>query len=106
MTAFTLWLNFFLKLEEILGVHRITVPVDECLNRQCQHNCYNQLVISGEALLVNANDTSLLGVTAYVKSECGFSADDGLDWKSETECQPNSCLNGGTCLKQGIWKVE
>ena len=71
------------------------VPVNECLKEVCEGGCTNALTISDEPTLVNANGSSLVGVTAVVKASCSCSRDDG---SAALTCTPDSCLHGGICI--------
>jgi len=70
------------------------VPVDECSSgSKCQlsSGCSNVLVVKDSPLVVNANSTALVGVTAYVEARCKCNA------LTFDRCTAFSCLNGGTC---------
>lgn len=71
------------------------VPVNECLKETCEDGCTNVLEVSDVPTLVNANGSSLVGITAVVKAQCGCSRDDG---SSPLTCRPDSCLHGGVCV--------
>ena len=84
-----------LQLGKALGMPVAQVPINECLKEVCDSGCTNQLTISNEPTLVNANGSSLVGVTAIIKANCSCSQNDGL---SPLLCTPNSCLHGGICI--------
>ena len=70
------------------------VPVDECSsanNCRSSSGCTNVLVIGNDPLVVNANSTALVGVTAYIEAQCKCNV---LTFE---HCTASSCLNGGTC---------
>jgi len=73
------------------------VPVDECSSsNKClsSSGCTNVLVISDDPLIVNANSTALVGVTAYVEAQCKCNV------LTFDRCAAGSCLNGGTCQQR------
>jgi len=70
------------------------IPVDECWSSNKCHSspgCSNVLVIGDGPLVINANSTALVGVTAYVEAQCKCNV---LTFE---RCTAGSCLNGGTC---------
>lgn len=78
-----------------MGMPVAQVPVNECLKEVCLGGCTNTLIITDEPTLVNANGSSLVGVTSIVQAQCGCDVDDG---SSPLTCTPDSCLNGGVCI--------
>uniref|UniRef100_A0A6B2EJU5 Cadherin egf lag seven-pass g-type receptor n=1 Tax=Phlebotomus kandelakii TaxID=1109342 RepID=A0A6B2EJU5_9DIPT len=75
------------KLEEELGLKMFMINIDECLieKNKCEASCTNVLHKSNVPLLVYTNQTSFVGVNAFVQAEC--------------VCRvqvPVVCLNGGT----------
>jgi len=56
-------------------------------------------VITGEPLLVNTNQTSLVGLDVYIRSECACVARTFSDVTANTQCRADICLNGGTCYE-------
>jgi len=83
-------------------------PIDDCtrpgLQDDCRSEgdvldggCSNTAVITGEPLLVNTNQTSLVGLDVYIRSECACAARSFTDAMAETQCRADSCFNGGTC---------
>ena len=84
-------------------------PIDECLEeRQCYGNrkgCSTRVVTSdSDPLIVNTNSSSLVGIVVTSYAECICKGNDFLGEKG-FECQPGSCLNGGTCV-QTLSSVE
>lgn len=71
------------------------MPVNECLREVCPAGCINALIIGSEPALVNANGSSLVGVSASVQAQC-TSCNAAESMKSG--CNPDSCLHGGTCI--------
>jgi len=61
--------------------------------------CSNTAVVTGEPLLVNTNQTSLVGLDVYIRSECACVARTFTDVTFNTQCHADSCLNGGTCYE-------
>jgi len=57
--------------------------------------------MSGEPSLVNTNQTSVVGLDAYIRSDCACAARNFNDVTaaSALQCQADSCLNGGTCYE-------
>ena len=93
-------------------------PIDDCstssagLDDQCgsdhplrgdaagaPRGCSNTAIITGEPLLVNTNQTSLVALAAYIRSECACAARTFTDVTAHTQCHADSCLNGGTCYE-------
>jgi len=81
-------------------------PVDDCstsgLDADCGSDadvggCSSSAVITGESLLINTNETSLVGLAAYIRSKCACAARTFSDVTAERQCHADSCLNGGTC---------
>ena len=74
------------KLEQELGLQMLMIHIDECLlEDKCKSSCRNHLYSSLVPLTVFTNQTSFVGVNAFVRAEC--------------ECerrQKMRCLNGGT----------
>ena len=82
------------KIEAELGLKVAMVPVDECWSDNKCHSsagCSNVLIINDNPLVINANSTALVGVTAYVEAQCKCNV---LTFE---RCIAGSCLNGGTC---------
>jgi len=70
------------------------IPVDECSSDNACHmssGCSNVLIIGEHPLVVNANSTALVGVTAYIEAQCRCNV------LTFDRCTASSCLNGGTC---------
>ncbi|XP_067928117.1 neural-cadherin-like [Watersipora subatra] len=82
-------------LEEALGMTVAQVPINECLLEVCAGGCTNLLSVSNEPTLVNANGSSLVGVTSRVERVCACSQDNG---SFPQMCTPDSCLHGGQCI--------
>ena len=89
-------------------------PIDDCstsdLDVACDSDpdsgrtdnvrgCSSRAVVSGEPLLVNTNQTSLVGLDAYIRSECACAARSFTDVTVNARCRADSCLNGGTCYE-------
>ena len=77
-----------------MGLKVAMAPVDECSSSsKCQLStgCSNVLVVEDAPLVVNANSTALVGVTAYVEAQCKCNV------LTFDRCTAGSCLNGGTC---------
>jgi len=76
----------------------LMTPIDECVGEErCESGgCSTVLLTSSEALLINTNGTSIVGLMAYTKMQCACATREF--YESDTiECRPDSCLNGGTC---------
>jgi len=86
------------QLAEELEVEVLMTPIDECvgLERCDSGSCSTVLLTSSEPLLINTNGTSIVGLLAYTKMHCACTARQFYD-ADIIECQPDSCLNGGTC---------
>lgn len=88
----------FCQLEKLLGLDLAMTPVDECLEEVCDSaGCTSVLVIADEPLIVNANQTSIVGVTSYVERKCTCGARDFSSSSDDVRCHVGSCFNGGTC---------
>ncbi|CAO1327367.1 unnamed protein product [Diamesa tonsa] len=79
------------KLENELGLKMQMINIDECLieRSKCELSCYNVLEKSNVPLSVFTNQTSFVGVNAFVRAECGC---------REPNHGPIVCLNGGTAF--------
>ncbi|GAB0089877.1 DE-cadherin [Sergentomyia squamirostris] len=75
------------KLEEELDLKMFMINIDECLieKNKCEASCTNMLHKSNVPLLVYTNQTSFVGVNAFVQAECICNVP-----------SPVFCLNGGT----------
>ena len=95
----------FIQLEKLLGFHVTSSPIDDCstsgLDAECSSDegCSSSALITGEARLINTNETSLVGLAAYIRSECACAARTFSDVTFESRCRADSCLNGGTCYE-------
>ena len=107
-----LWILFFTaQLERLLGFRVTSSPIDDCSTSGLQDDCHseepvrggggcsNTAVITGEPLLVNTNQTSLVGLDVYIRSECACAARGFTDVIADTQCRADSCFNGGTCYE-------
>ncbi|XP_049293495.1 DE-cadherin-like [Anopheles funestus] len=76
------------SLEEEVGFPIEMIGIDECelKNRTCEQSCRNKVYGSSEPIVINANATSFIGITAYVQGEC----------ISDTSPSLFTCFNGGT----------
>jgi len=89
-------------------------PIDDCstsdLDDDCDlgpvsgsgdvvRGCSSRAVITGEPLLVNTNQTSVVGLDAYIRSDCACAARTFSGVTANTQCRADSCLNGGTCYE-------
>ena len=89
----------FHQLEASLGIKIVMTPVDLCLEEVCESGgCSNVLRTTMEPLTINTNATSMIGVTSYVEAVCKCAA--RVFKKEELKCRPDSCANGGTCVKR------
>ena len=61
--------------------------------------CSSVAVITGEPRLVNTNQTSVVGLDVYIRSECACAARTFADITPNTQCHADTCLNGGTCYE-------
>ena len=61
--------------------------------------CSSVAVITGEPRLVNTNQTSVVGLDVYIRSECACAARTFADVTPNTQCHADTCLNGGTCYE-------
>lgn len=87
-----------IKFEDLLGVKLVMSPINECLIERCESGgCSNILVSTGHPILINTNSTSYVGVMTYVQVDCICAAKTFTDNNQDVECQPATCLNGGTC---------
>ena len=69
--------------------------------------CSNVLVTTGLPLLINTNSTAFVGLSSFTQMECSCQARTFVD-NSDVECQPGSCLNGGTCIQRDygfVWGI-
>lgn len=90
----------FIQLEKLLGFRVTSSPIDDCC--RCDDvdggGCSGGAVITGEfsaitgeSLLINTNETSLVGL----RSECACVSE--VTWSADCHGVMESCLNGGTC---------
>lgn len=79
--------NFFLQIEQELGVTLLMINIDECLieRASCNTSCTNFLTRSTDPYAVHTNRTSFVGVRAVVVPMCTCNIPEQL-----------VCLNGGT----------
>ena len=101
-TQFQQWIN---KLEPSIQV--LSVGIDECVDseKRCKDGgCRSSTLFSGQAALINANETALVGVHAIEVAECVCKSLQGLAFSELTSrpcSSPNYCLNGGFCTAHG-----
>ena len=79
-----------------LGIEFVMIHIDECMYEgvKCEGgSCVNYLDIAKEPVAIYTNTTSFVGVGAQVKTHCGCQP----PVPKQTSCNPNPCLNGGTC---------
>ena len=101
-SQFQQWLNSMAT-----GIELIAVGIDECSDseRRCKDaGCKSFTVYTNTPVLVNANQTALVGVHAVEKAECVCKSLQGFTFaelNTRTCSDSNYCLNGGMCIKQG-----
>lgn len=54
------------EIENYVGVDFYQINVNECLNEYCEGGCTNVVTAKSDATVINANTTSLVGVTTMV----------------------------------------
>ena len=76
-------------------------PVDECLQEDCfDAGCFNVRETTEEPLLVNTNQSSLVGVSTSLRAQCGCAAEEFDAFITEPKsCEDHYCLNNGTCVE-------
>lgn len=87
----------------------VTVGIDECADseKKCKDSgCRSKThFMTNQVALVNANQTSLVGVMAVEKAECVCKTQLGYSLMAHglmgACADTNYCLNGGMCVKQG-----
>ena len=93
-------------IEQSVGINIAMVGIDECLDEglHCDGSCSNELTISNKPVLVNANETSFVGVNAFIKPSCTCAA---RDFTKSVTCQtrPAVCLNGGSCTDSSVGPI-
>lgn len=84
-----------------------SIGIDECAEseRKCKDSgCHSRTVYSRKAAVINANETSLVGVHAVETYQCACKSLHGHSFESmlSRSCsEPGYCLNGGMCIKSG-----
>lgn len=97
--------NFLHKMHANIRLE--SIGIDECAEseRKCKDSgCHSRTVYSARAAVINANETSLVGVHAVEKHECACKSLHGHSFRSmiDRSCsEPSYCLNGGMCIKSG-----
>ena len=87
-------------LERDLGVEIVMIHIDECLieGEHCERqSCANELAIEDTLVTVATNKTSFVGVQARVQPVCRCSDVKSAYSRFQSSCNPNPCLNNGTC---------
>ena len=86
---------FISQLEDALKLNIMMVRIDECLRekKHCDSSCRNKLMTSSIPYTIYTNTSSFVGVEAYVQPVCSCE----LPLEKESACNPNPCLNEGTC---------
>lgn len=87
---------------EHVGINITMVGIDECLlENSCEDSCTNNLMISKQPIVVNANRTSFVGINTWVKPTCTCGA---RDFSEADSCRrhPAPCLNGGRCSDSSV----
>ncbi|XP_076261090.1 DE-cadherin [Rhynchophorus ferrugineus] len=82
------------KLEKELNVRFVTISINECLNETIcglGNSCSNKLNIYDDPAVVFTNQTSFVGVKAYVQADCNCA-----------DRIPVECFNGGTMESNGV----
>ena len=89
-------------------------PIDDCstsdLDAACDSDpvsgsvdiirgCSSRVVVSSGPLLVNTNQTSLVGLDSYIRSQCACVERSFSDVTVNARCRADTCLNGGTCYE-------
>lgn len=76
-------------LEQKLGLKMLMINIDECLieRAKCEKSCINVLEKSDDPIAVFSNQTSFVGVNAFVTTRC--------ECREPSRSEP-VCLNGGT----------
>ena len=89
-----------LQIETALGnnVKIASSPVDLCRGRICYGDgCQRELVTNSSPLKVDGESNSFVGINAYYTASCTCGAT-MFDSKPE-QCEPDTCLNNGTCME-------
>ncbi|KAK7083607.1 Cadherin [Halocaridina rubra] len=86
------------EIEKYVGVYIVMVDINECLyeNVPCDGSCSGVISISSVPYLVDANRTSLVGVSFTTVAECTCKA---RTFSQEETCHPNPCYNSGFCTR-------
>ncbi|GAB1611075.1 hypothetical protein Ahia01_001394500 [Argonauta hians] len=80
------------------------VDINECQTERCDAGgCTNRLVIKNTPVLINSNETGLVGVNTNVVAECICGA---RDFSKPVDCTPDYCYNGGYCEKDVFQVVK
>lgn len=82
-------------LSNSLGIQIEMIHIDECIYEgvNCEGSCINYLDISEEPVTIYTNTSSFVGVQAVIKPHCGCE----VPTPRPRSCNPNPCLNNGTC---------
>lgn len=87
-----------------LGLKINMVDINLCQEESCfGAGCTNVLVIGDEPVMINANETSFVGVNTKVVKECICGA---RDFSEPMKCTSNYCYNGGQCEQDRFGVVK
>ncbi|CAG7733720.1 unnamed protein product [Allacma fusca] len=91
------------ELEKALELNILMIRVDECLSETqpkqpgyCELSCTNVLKTLESPYIIYTNESTFVGVNAFVEPKCECAAVETLD-----TCLPNPCLNNGICRSVG-----
>ena len=78
------------------GAKIAEVPIDACAKEIYEGGCFNEMIITGNPAMVNANRSSFVGVEVLIQANSGCRA---LDFPGTEECTGDYCFHGGQCVK-------
>ena len=92
-------LSFFLLQIARLGLRLVQVPSSDCSLDSCDGgDCSNSLETSSQAVVVNSNGSSLVGVDAHLFAQCACGSH--VYKPDDVTCHVGRCANGGSCLQR------
>ncbi|XP_049790267.1 neural-cadherin-like [Schistocerca nitens] len=88
------------KIERTTDLNLVVAGIHYCFidKIKCQGPCIDRYRINSEPILVDANMTSLVGISVNITPECDSSIQ---NLATIDRCHENHCFNGGQCFQKG-----